>query len=97
MSHMRREVTNRAYSLDKIAKVMWLIDEMNASFRSNWNMVKYLAINEMVVTYKGKFCAIRQFLPNTICKWGGFKVWCVGYSKTKRTPINGGTAFSFHS
>lgn len=72
------EVTNRAYpSLDKIAKVRWLICEMNTSFKSIWNVVKYLTIDEMMVTYKGKFCTIHQYLPDKPCKWG-LKVWCVG-------------------
>ena len=46
---------------------------------------------------KVNFALYVNFCPTQFANGGGFKVWCVGYSKTKRTPINGGTAFSFHS
>jgi hypothetical protein len=47
-----------------------------------WNLGKYVTIDEMMIRYKGSYCPARQYMPNKPEKWG-VKVWCLADSKSK--------------
>jgi hypothetical protein len=47
-----------------------------------WNLRKYVTIDEMMIWYKGSYCSARQYMPNKPKKWG-VKVWCLVDSKSK--------------
>lgn len=55
---------------DKLEKLRWLLTEVCRKCGENWKLGQQVALNEMMVRYKGKYCPIRQYLPNKPCKWG---------------------------
>jgi len=67
---------------DKLWKMRWLLDDLRDRFKSSWNCGQYITVNEMMIMYKGKYCAIRQYLPSKPVKWG-IKIWCLTDSVTK--------------
>jgi hypothetical protein len=61
---------------DKIRQVQWLVDKIRNACKVVWSLGKYLAIDEMMIRYKGSYSPIRQYMPNKPQKWG-LKVWCL--------------------
>ena len=67
---------------DKLGKVRWLLQEVRRKCQENWNLGQMVTVDEMMVRYKGRYCPIRQYMPNKPCKWG-IKVWCVADASRK--------------
>jgi hypothetical protein len=61
---------------DKIRQVRWLVEKIREACKAVWSLGKYLAIDEMMIRYKGSYSPIRQYMPNKPQKWG-LKVWCI--------------------
>ena len=56
--------------LDKFHKVRPVIDKYRGLFRKNWLPEQYLAVDESIVPYKGKFCPCRIYMPDKPVKFG---------------------------
>jgi hypothetical protein len=67
---------------DKIRQVRWLVDKIRDACKAVWSLGKYLAIDEMMIRYKGSYSPIRQYMPNKPQKWG-LKVWCLADAVSK--------------
>jgi hypothetical protein len=67
---------------DKIQQVRWLVDAIRDACKAVWSLGKYLAIDEMMIRYKGSYSPIRQYMPNKPQKWG-LKVWCLADAVSK--------------
>jgi hypothetical protein len=59
---------------DKIQQIRWLVDKIREAYKVVWSFSKYLAIDEMMIRYKGSYSPIRQDMSNKPQKWG-LKVW----------------------
>jgi hypothetical protein len=73
---------NDAPGYDKMGQLKWLINAIRESCKKAWNLGKFLAIDEMMIRYKGSYCPLCQYMPNKPEKWG-IKVWCLADSITK--------------
>ena len=49
---------------DKFRQVRWLVDTIRDACKAVWSLGKYLAIDEMMIRYKGSYSPIRQYMPN---------------------------------
>jgi hypothetical protein len=67
---------------DKIRQIRWLVDTIRAACKAVWPLGKYLAIDEIMIRYKGSYSPIRQYMPNKPQKWG-LKVWCIADAISK--------------
>jgi hypothetical protein len=67
---------------DKMGQVRWLVDDIRRACMREWNLGKYVIIDEMMIKYKGSYCPTRQYMPNKPEKWD-MKVWCLVDSKSK--------------
>ena len=56
--------------LDKFHKVRPVIDTYRGLFRKNWRPEQFLAIDESIIPYKGKFCPCRIYMPEKPVKFG---------------------------
>ena len=56
--------------LDKFHKVRPVINKYRGLFRKNWLPEQYLAVDESIVPYKGKFCPCRIYMPDKPVKFG---------------------------
>jgi hypothetical protein len=61
-------------NFDKMHHTRWLINEMKASCRREWQLGQHVTIDETMVKYKGKYCSARQYMPKKPIKWG-LKIW----------------------
>jgi hypothetical protein len=59
---------------DKLRQVRWLVDKIRNACMKEWQLGKFLTIDEMMVRYKGIYCPIRQYMPKKPEKWG-IKFW----------------------
>lgn len=62
---------------NKLCKIRWFLDDIQDSFRRNQNLCLQVTVDELLVHLKGRFCPIRQYLPNKPMKQG-MKVCCLG-------------------
>jgi len=67
---------------DKIAKTRWLLDMFMEVSEANYNLEREITVDECVIAYKGKYCFIRQFMPDKPI-WFGIKVWMLASSKSR--------------
>jgi hypothetical protein len=67
---------------DKLRQVRWLVDEICSACKREWSLGKFLTIDEMMVCYKGSYCAIRQYMPKKPEKWG-IKFWILADADSK--------------
>jgi hypothetical protein len=67
---------------DKMYKVRWLFEEIGNMCKENWNLGQHLAVDEMMIKYKGSYCLSRQYMPKKPVKWG-LKIWCLTDSISK--------------
>ena len=67
---------------DKIRLVRWLVDVIRDACKAGWSLRKYLAIDGMMIRYKGSYSPICQYMPNKPQKWG-LKVWCPANAVSK--------------
>jgi hypothetical protein len=55
---------------DKLRQVRWLVDKIRNACMREWQLGKFLTIDEMMVRYKGIYCPIRQYMLKKPEKWG---------------------------
>jgi hypothetical protein len=67
---------------DKIRQVRWLVDDIKRACMREWNLEKYITVDEMMICYKGSYCMACQYMSNKPEKWR-VKVWCLADSKSK--------------
>jgi hypothetical protein len=67
---------------DKMGQVRWLVDDIRRACMREWNLGKYVTMDEMMIRYKGSYCPAHQYMPNKPEKWG-VKVWCLVDSTSK--------------
>lgn len=68
---------------DKLIKIRWLLEEVRGRCISNWNVGKYVTIDELMVRYKGIYGhGMKQYLPSKPVKFG-FKVWAAADADSK--------------
>jgi len=67
---------------DRIAKTRWLLDMFIEVSREIYNLEREITVDECVIAYKGRYCFIRQFMPNKPI-WFGIKVWMLVSSKSR--------------
>jgi hypothetical protein len=51
-------VPRREAGFDKIRQVRWLVDRIRDACKAFWSLRKYLAIDEMIIRYKGSYSPI---------------------------------------
>ena len=66
----------------KLHQVRWLVDELRHLFRRERELGEFLTVDEMMISYKGTYCPMHQYLLNKPCKWD-IKVWCLTDSSLK--------------
>jgi hypothetical protein len=59
---------------DKMHQTRWLINEMKAAYKREWQLGQHVTIDKTMVKYKGKYCSAHQYMPKKPIKWG-LKVW----------------------
>ena len=47
---------------NKLAKVSWLANEIRSRCKSLWNCDKFVTINEVMISYKGKYCSMQLYM-----------------------------------
>lgn len=67
---------------DKIAKTRWLLDMFVRVSEEIYNLEREITIDECVIPYKGRYCTIRQFMPDKPVRFG-IKVWILASSKSR--------------
>ena len=67
---------------DKMGQLYWLLDHLRGAFKQKWTLGKFITVDEMMISYKGSNCPVRQYLPQKSQKWG-VKVWCLADSASK--------------
>ena len=65
---------------DKLWKLRWFIDHLNARFQSVYSFGENCTIDESMVRFKGRL-SFRQYLPAKPIKWG-IKIWTLCGSTT---------------
>jgi hypothetical protein len=59
---------------DKLHQMRWLINEMKASYKREWQLGQHMTIDETMINYKGKYCLARQYMMKKPIKWD-LKIW----------------------
>ena len=67
---------------DKIAKTRWLVENFVEVSEAIYNLEREITVDECVIPYKGKYCFIRQFMPDKPIRFG-IKVWLLASSKSR--------------
>ena len=67
---------------DRIAKTRWLVDMFVKVSRDIHNLEREITVDECVIPYKGRYCFIRQFMPDKPVRFG-IKVWFLASSKSR--------------
>ena len=57
-------VERREPGFDKIRQIRWLVEKIKEACKVVWSLGKYLAIDKMMIRYKGSYSPIRQYMPN---------------------------------
>lgn len=75
-----RDVKEPRY--DRIAKTRWLLDMFTNVLKAIYNLEREIIVDECVILYKGRYCFIKQFMPDKpVCF--GIKVWMLASSKSR--------------
>jgi hypothetical protein len=74
--------TPRTPSYDKLHKMRWMLDEVRDRFKSMWCPNQQVTVDESMLTYKGKYCPIRQYMPKKPVRFG-IKVWAASDALSK--------------
>ena len=75
-----RDVKEPGY--DRIAKTRWLLDMFTNVLKAIYNLEREIIVDECVIPYKGRYCFIKQFMPDKpVCF--GIKVWMLASSKSR--------------
>lgn len=56
--------------MDKVGEIKWLIYKIKDEFQFTFNLDKFFMVDEIMFRYKGKYCPIRQYIPNKSIKQG---------------------------
>jgi len=75
-----RDVENPLF--DRIAKSRWLLDMFSTVSQDIYNLEREITIDECILPYKGRYCFIRQFMPDKPVRFG-IKVWILASSKSR--------------
>ena len=75
-----RDVASRHF--DRIAKTRWVIDMFVTVSKEIYNLEREITVDECVIPYKGKYCFIRQFMPDKPIRFG-IKCWLLASSKSR--------------
>ena len=68
-------VTDRdSPTYDKLHKIRWMLDEVRDRCKAMWSPNQQMTVDESMVMYKGKYCSVRQYMPNKPVRFG-IKVW----------------------
>jgi len=67
---------------DRIAKTRWLLEWFSTVSREIFNLRREITVDECVVPYKGRYCFIKQFMPNKAVRFG-IKVLVLASSKSR--------------
>jgi hypothetical protein len=67
---------------DRIAKTRWLVEMFVNISRNIYNLEREITVDECVIPYKGRYCFIRQFMPDKPVRFG-IKVWLLASSKSR--------------
>ena len=67
---------------DRIAKTRWLVEMFVKVSRDIYNLEREITVDECVIPYKGRYCFIRQFMPDKPVRFG-IKVWLLASSKSR--------------
>jgi hypothetical protein len=67
---------------DRIAKMRWLIDRFVEVSKEIYNLEREVTVDECVIPYKGRYCFIRQFMPDKPVRFG-IKCWLLASSKSR--------------
>ena len=67
---------------DRIAKTRWLVEMFVKVSREIYNLEREITVDECVIPYKGRYCFIRQFMPDKPVRFG-IKVWMLASSKSR--------------
>ena len=75
-----RDVSDPRY--DRIAKTRWLVEMFVNVSKDIYNLEREITVDECVIPYKGRYCFIRQFMPDKPVRFG-IKVWLLASSKSR--------------
>ena len=67
---------------DMIAKTRWLVEMFVNVSKDIYNLEREITVDECVIPYKGRYCFIRQFMPDKPVRFG-IKVWLLASSKSR--------------
>ena len=67
---------------DRIAKTRWLVEMFVKVSKDIYNLEREITVDECVIPYKGRYCYIRQFMPDKPVRFG-IKVWLLASSKSR--------------
>ena len=67
---------------DRIAKTRWLVENFVKVSKEIYNLEREITVDECVIPYKGRYCFIRQFMPDKPVRFG-IKVWLLASSKSR--------------
>ena len=67
---------------DRIAKTRWLVEMFVTVSKEIYNLEREITVDECVIPYKGRYCFIRQFMPDKPARFG-IKVWMLASSKSR--------------
>ena len=67
---------------NRIAKTRWLVEMFVKVSSDIYNLEREITVDECVIPYKGRYCFIRQFMPDKLVRFG-IKVWLLASSKSR--------------
>jgi hypothetical protein len=79
-SSVVRDVSDPRF--DRIAKTRWLVEMFVKVSKEIYNLEREITVDECVIPYKGRYCFIRQFMPDKPVRFG-IKVWLLASSKSR--------------
>jgi hypothetical protein len=48
---------------DSIGQIRWLLDNLVRNYQRAWNASPFLCVDECMVSYNGKYCWFKQYMP----------------------------------
>ena len=75
-----RDVNDHRF--DRIAKTRWMVEMFVKVSKEIYNLEREITVDECVIPYKGRYCFIRQFMPDKPVRFG-IKVWLLASSKSR--------------
>jgi hypothetical protein len=67
---------------DPVGKIRWLLDALTKNYQRLWNPSPFLTVDECMISYNGRFCSFKQYLPLKPISHG-IKMWALADSVTK--------------